>query len=281
MRQGRWIGLVILASLLGVGCGRDNLSRREKLDGLRVLAIQASTPEVDATGGPVTITPLITDISGAGRTLDYAWEACADPGVALGASPNCARDPSKQSGSGTLVLAAPRYTAPATAFAVTVPPTVLVGRSDQDKHNGVAFLVVYTLSAPAGEKVTSYKRILVSTRGGKNSTNPAIAGLKTRSGETFVDAATLPSAETALQASVAASTAESYTLLLSDGSTQTRTERLTISWLVSDGELKYSRTETSGENTWTPSTEATSVAKFVLAVLRDDRGGVSYAFLGP
>lgn len=265
------IGLTALS--LG-GCAKG-LPDYFLLDSLRVLAIKASEPEVDP-GTTVILTPLISDVLGVGRTLTYTVQGCLDPGVALGATPTCDDDPdATTSAAATFTLSAPQYTGPAPDVSVTVPATILETRNPIDQANGVAYLVLYEIQASETEKVTSFKRIIVSSRTTKNL-NPSIASIQSDG----TDLAALSTVAQTLTPIFAAESAETYAVLSASGTSATKTEELTTTWFVDQGAVKYARTDSNSSNTWTPPTTPTG-SPFLVVVLRDGRGGEDFKVMGP
>lgn len=258
------------------GCSDSNLPDYYELRGLQVLALKADPPEVDPTAGPATVnvTPLLTDIKGAGRTLTYTVETCLDPGVNLGAIPSCEKDPAKTSQSGTVALTAPRYTEAVAALSVSVPPTVFAGRTEADKYNGVPFLILYRLQSSDGEKELAFRRILATTRAVRNVA-PSLVEIQ-KEGTAITS---LPSEKSPLTPKIGGS-AESYSLMATDGSLQERKESLTVTWFISEGEMKFARTVDETSNEWTPPASPT-LPLFLVAVVRDGRGGVDSILVGP
>lgn len=263
------IGLLILTS-----CSGDDFPKYYKLGTLRVLTLVANNPEV-AVGATVTITPVVSDIEGAGRTLTYEASACPDLGVAFGAEPTCEGNPLKVSlGTGNVTgLAGPNYTGATNTFNVTVPATTLLGRTTADQYNGVAYLFVYKVTAPDGTNVRAFRRIIASSRATKN-TNPTLTQILSNGSAL----AALPAGDVSLSADYTAGSIESYQVQLSDGTLNSKAESLTTTWFVSDGKVQYTRT-IGGESTkFTPPSAAPAGRNvLVIGVIRDARGGVSYS----
>lgn len=263
------LSAALLATLLG-SCGNDELPKYQLLDRLRVLALKADLPEV-APGASVTLTPLVSDPLGGSRTLTYNVETCLDPGVGIGADVSCAHDPTKTTQSGSISFADARRTAVAPTFTITVPATVFSGRSALDQFNGVAYLVLYRVSAAGGEATSSFRRIVATTRAMKNA-NPLL-------GQITVDGSaisSLPATEKALKATISAG-AETFDVKGQDGSLRSRAETLTLTWFINEGELKYARTQADSTNLYTPPASPSALGPFLVVVLRDDRGGVDFA----
>lgn len=268
-----WNKSVIWAALLFAGCANDNLPSPQKLGPLRVLALSASKPEANP-GDTVTITPIISDTTSGPRALSYSYQFCLDPGVAYGASPRCTGT-LISSGSGTITAAeAPLTAAPysgsanADTFNLSVPAGTLSGLDLNVAANGIPLLVTYDLTG-GSETTRSFRRIIVTSRTGAALNAPlTLTGLQA-SGAAITS---FPASEQDLTP-VLGSSAETYTLISSTGEVLTRTEKLTVSWYVTDGEFEFSRTDGSSSNKWTP--PSSGGTPLGLLLLRDDRGGVS------
>lgn len=260
-------------------CGESKLPKYTKLEDTRILALVASSPEVDA-GATATITPIVSDITET-SSLSFEAKACLDPGVSVGADPTCEGSSSVVTlGTGTLnsgdMVVGRLFTGAATAFSVTAPASSIIfaQRSSQDQHNGVSYLVTYKITNSSGNSVQSFKRLIVSTKSSKNQ-NPTVSQILS-SGSALPS--TLPLGQTLnLSLSFGAVTNEAYPVLSSDGSSTTKTEDLTTTWFFTDGELKYFRTLNTDSNDFTtPSSAVTGRDSILLAITRDNRGGVSY-----
>lgn len=282
MKLFKLFSLLILAALI-TGCGDDELPDYFKLDRLRVLALTLDTPEV-APGSSVDLTAVVSDATGGGRALTYALEGCVDPGVGYGAEPTCIGNPTRTVISAGAIgngNAGNDYTAAEAAITVNVPaagviftdPRTGAARSAADQYNGVAYLLVYTVTATlTGEKEMAFRRVVVSTKPAKNS-NPAITQLN-YNGANITGAALSPSA-VPLRLVAATSQIESYSELQTNGTLETKNEELLVTWFVTSGEVKRSRTDINTDNTYTPAQPLPGQVTFV-GVLRDNRGGSSF-----
>lgn len=260
-------------------CGKNELPDYFKVDHLEVLALLSSQSEVDISSGAatVTITPLVTDTQGAGRTLTYTLEACHDFGVSLGATPSCDNDPLKQSQTGTFTLPSPHYTgthSPSTA--ITIPITAWTfpyAKTETEKYNGVPFIILYKVNAADGESITAFRRIIAATQSPLNSI-PTLTAIQ--SSEVTITA--LPETSLALKP-VISGEPEPYFFKNSAGTRIPRTETFTVTWFVNHGALERSRTDLRSENTWKGASDSEGT-RFLIAILRDNRGGVSYISVG-
>ncbi|MGK5087060.1 hypothetical protein WDW86_05840 [Bdellovibrionota bacterium FG-2] len=268
---------IFCAAAVGLlGCAKNDLPDYNVLGGLRVLAMKAAAPEV-APGDTTTVTPVVSDIAGAGRELTYVAVGCPDPGVSLGAKPSCLGNPMRvELGGGSFTPTAPSFTQVAPAFTVAVPVALLEMRSTLDQFNGVAYLMTYDISTSSGESVSAYKRLIVSdavSRPVKNS-NPTLSGVLAGGGGLTA----LPAAKTALKVDAAlTSGVESYDVLTSSGGSKTLQETLITTWFLSDGTVNHFRTVGADEVSYTPPEVLPTAHSVVLvAVIRDGRGGEDY-----
>jgi len=273
--------LIVFFLIPLLSCSKDQLPKYTELKELRVLALIANPPEVDA-GASTTITPVISDITES-SSLTYEALGCIDPGVSAGAEPTCSGNPTAvtlQTGTlNTGDMAANRsFTGSAVSFTVNLPAAGVIfsQRSAQDQFNGVSYLVTYQIRNTTGTTVQSFKRIVVSTRGAaEKNQNPNLTDVL-NSGIAFTPA--LPAGQLInLTTSPAAPTAQTYTVQNSDGTTTTRTEEILTTWFITDGEMTFYRTTQGDQNEW-KSPAATPMGRdvFIIAVTRDSRGGIAY-----
>jgi hypothetical protein len=264
----RW---ALILALLVSGCSGDNFKKVYLLENLRVLSLAANLPEVNA-GASVTITPFVSDRTGAGRSLSYRVIGCTDPGVTFGSDYSCEGQADRQEWvplTAMPALAAPFYSEAAPSFSITVPSNILDGRSADDQFNGVAYLVFYEVVSST-ETVTALKRIFASTRGTKN-TNPVptsvLAGGATLSAR--------PQAQVTLTVDTPSSQFEDYEIS-NLGQAIAQKEDLLYSWYVSDGELTEERSSSTKDTKWTPADPIPALGQTLLIlVTRDRRGGES------
>lgn len=264
---------------LFAGCADDDLPKYTLLEDQRILAMIVDTPEVSA-GSTVDLSVLTSDVKGRART--YSLEGCLDPGVGLGAEPTCSGNPTRtviSTGNISNGNAGNDYTAVENAITVTIPsagvmftnPLTGSPRSSADQYNGVAYLLIYEMTASDGAKERSFKRVIVSTKGTKN-TNPSATQMN-YNGVNVTTPPTLVASAVPLRMVVATNQAESYSVQSANGSLSTQTEELLVTWYVTSGEPKRSRTNINTDNTYTPS-DTLPANLTIVGVLRDDRGGV-------
>jgi hypothetical protein len=275
------LGLAFILILVMTGCGRNDLPKYQTLGDLRILTIVVNNPEVNP-GDTVTFTPVLSDLNGNGRTIDFAVQACVDPGITNGADPTCPTpDPASiQTGTVTIPAGASQtYTGPVASFSMTMPDaaTMFAGRTAADQYNGVIYLVQYNISVPNGPAINSFLRVFVSTPSKtlKNQ-NPSIASVDLNDSPA-ADAIPMPTVASNFRVISPASSSETYQVMQFDGSFLTRTEEMLNTWFVSDGEFDYSRTVGSTENKWTPpGSKPANRGMVILVVTRDGRGGSAF-----
>jgi hypothetical protein len=268
----------MILSFAFFGCSKSNLPDFNKLDSLRLIAFQTATPEVNP-GATVTLTPVVSDVNATG--LSYSASSCIDPGVSFGADPTCAGNPTQVVIATNLALtlpgAAESWTGAANSFSVTVPiqPIIFANHNSVEQYNGVSYLIDYTLTNNSGQSVHSIKRIVVSdpTKVTKNQ-NPVVTNI-------FADGVamtTLPlSTEVTLTTDLTMASAESYSAQNINGELVTANETLTTTWLITDGKTKYFRSTNSDSNKYTTADSApTARSSYLIAVVRDGRGGLSF-----
>lgn len=270
---------VLIACLGLLSCNKDTFPKYAQLGDLRVLTIKALADQSEVNPGTtVTLQPVISDLNGGGRTLSVEIQACIDPGVSLGAQPQCAHpDTTTSSSFATSTLSTGgTFTGDAPTFTIAVPalPLNFVIAPAYLKYNGVAYLIIYTVKAPDGTAVTAFKRLLVSdpSKTTKNK-NPAI-GAVTSAGAPLANSNTYSAAATDLGVTFTTG-AETYQVMGSDGSLSTAKESLTTTWFFTDGTMKFQRTGNNDSNHWEPSKPGTRAAAIVV-ITHDGHGGEDY-----
>lgn len=275
----RGLGLLLYCITL-VGCSGNDLPEYVKLGDLRILALVVDTPEV-GTGATVTLTPVLSDLNGAGRALTYSAAACPDPGVAYGAVPTCTGSSTKVSlatGQSVTGLSGPNYTGAVTStLSISIPASIFDQRSSLEKANGVSYLVTYQVTASDGTSVSAFKRILVSTKGSsERNQNPLLTSVLA-GGSAF---GSLPTRTETLSVTFGAGTPETYFEVQADGSIAAKEESLLTTWFISDGSVDQFRTVGAGEVQYTPpAVQPTGRNVVFVIVIRDGRGGIAYQVL--
>jgi hypothetical protein len=272
---------LFLLLALSVSCSQDKLPKASEISGLRILAVVASSPEV-AAGATINIQALVSDFSETTSMQQYA-RACIDPGISLGAAASCSGVPGTvELTSGafqnvTTIGSAQNFTGLTDAISITVPSSALMfaGRSNRDQFNGINYVIEYQIRNSRGQSITGIKRIVVvntALRATLN-TNPTITAIQ-------ADASTMTNPVAYLgqkpKLSSVVSGTESYQIQNVDSSYTNKTEDLTTSWFISDGELQYQRTTATTTTEWKAPESAPSGRKsWVIAVVYDGRGGVA------
>lgn len=268
--------------ILTTGCTKSQLPKYVELDQLRVLTLIADKPEV-GPGETVTITPVISDIK---ETASLTFEAygCIDPGVSAGAKATCDNNPTQiLLGQGTITSStssemSQNFSGSAPSFTLNIPASSVIfsQRSSMDQFNGVSYLVTYKVSNTSGQNVLSFKRILVSNKSSSDkNTNPGVQNILSQGQALGVNNFPL-NGKFSLQMELVTGAAQSYQVQLDDGSFSTRTEEITTTWFITDGSLKYYRSNAQDTNEFTAPEALNSLRKsFLFSVTRDSRGGVS------
>lgn len=305
-------GLLLSFVLLISGCSNDKLPRFTTIQGLRVLALTASDPEINYDGtnftpSTVTFQPWISDTYGAGRSLLANVYWCVDPGIGLGAVPTCDGNPTRvdiataQSITSTATFLSPNYVGALGTFAIdfsAASTAILALISSKfssstiaNKFNGISILVFYEVYPAANPslKVSSFKRVVLSDSS-KTAKNQNPTGLEIRLAGTEISG--LPTTSESLEAFLPASSTETYLFLSEQGFTQSLTEDLETTWFLTgpenvecsrkkectpDGFFSLSRTRTGELNKFNPpqvSVPATR-GRVLIAVARDSRGGIA------
>jgi hypothetical protein len=271
-----------LLALFAIGCANENFPKYQKLDGFRVIGIQADKPEVLISTLPatVTLTPVLSDSGSGGRTVTITGSACPDPGVNFGAEPTCDQSPLKVDlsipsvtpgavAANSQVFGTPSLTGSTPPFTVTVPPGLTTGRSAPDLFNGIGYLI--SLRFQAGDKVVrAYKRIAISNKSTAN-VNPSVTSVLGNGSALTV----LPTSDVTL--SVLTSAPASYESMNTEGAITSRTESLRVTYFHTDGLMKFARLSPAETNIWTPpATAPTGRPATLVVVVYDGLGGMAF-----
>jgi hypothetical protein len=312
----------ILCSLLAMtlalsACSNEKLPKYTVLQGLRVLTLVSDAPEVSFDGSAflpasINITPVISDLYGAGRVLKYNLQVCLDLGIALGVAPNCENNPTKSEvvNSGTVTstggstFVSPNYSGTVNADAIglsgggadigasalAVVTAKFTAAAAYQQFNGQSLIVYYEVYPDGDEsqKVKAFKRIVFSSAAkAVKNTNPTTLSIVDENGSAV---SSLPSVETKLKTTVGAADAESYTVMDDENNTSTKTESIETTWfltgpesltdskdkdLTTDGLFLFSRTFVGELNTFfAPTVDVpTARGRVFIGIARDDRGG--------
>ncbi len=268
--------------IIAAGCTKSKLPKYIELDQLRVLTLIADKPEV-GPGDTVTITPVISDIKET-ASLTYEAYGCIDPGVSVGAKATCENNSTQTLLSqGTITSASStemsqNFSGNAPSFTLNIPASsvIFLQRSSMDQYNGVSYLITYKISNTSGQNVSSFKRILVSNKSSSDkNTNPGVQNILSQGQALGLNNFPL-NGKFSLQMELVSGAAQNYQVQLDDGTFSTRTEEITTTWFITDGSLKYYRSNAQEANEFTaPETLDNQRKSFLFSVTRDSRGGVS------
>jgi hypothetical protein len=268
--------LIITCNIILLSCSKNELPKFNEINSLRVIALTTPAPEVNASDS-VTITPVISDINSTTALTDSVF-TCVDLGVAYGVTPTCDGNPTKIVVHTNRTLTLPglgdNWTGSADTFNVTVPAALIIfyGRSAQEQFNGVNYLVEYILSNSTGEVLKSFRRLVVSTKTPKNL-NPVVTDILSDG----VSMTALPiGVKSNLTSDLTTASAETYQVQDFNGLQTSVAELLSITWMITDGETKYFRSDVGASNVYTgPPSAPVGRSSYVFAIARDNRGGVS------
>ncbi len=311
----RLVSALFLFSL--TACSPETMPRYATLQGLRVLGLVINSQggndaETGFNGavfnpGTIEVTPVISDLYGAGRALSFSLYYCIDPGVGLGVPPSCTSNPSRVDVATDQALANPNneYVTPnftgslspisinlntPTAGVLAVYSAKFASLSSVEKFNGISILVFYEIypTASPTEKVTTFKRLLISN-GRTLNQNPVNAGIDIQR-EDGTALLPFPSVETFLKAVVPASNLETYSVMDNSGNLQNLTESIEVAWFLTgpadiecsndkecttDGYLSLTRTLPEELNRFTPPQKPapTDRSRILIGIAKDNRGG--------
>ncbi len=277
----RRLAITLCLAIALSSCGTNNFPKYEDLGDLRILTIIVDQPEVNP-GTTVTFTPVLSDLNGQGRAINFAVQGCIDPGVGIGAVPVCvAPDPASiQTGTVTIAPGASQtYTGPVSSFTLTMPDaaTIFAGRSSTDQYNGVAYLVFYSISVPNGPTVNSFLRVIISSASKTQKNQDPVMSSVDINDSPITGIIPMPASSANFRVTYPPSSAETYQSMLQDGSVTTQTEELISTWFISDGAFDSSRTIGNTEDSWTPpDSKPVGRGGVIFVVTRDGRGGAAF-----
>lgn len=155
-------------------------------------------------------------------------------------------------------------------FSVTVPANFLDGLSTAQKIVGRDMVVIFKFFNADDQVVVATKKIRVSLNPNPN-TNPAAPQIVDNDGQNFQSPQLK---KQKIRAAVSSDSAQEYTYY--DG--QNRKETLLVTWFTTDGKFYTTRTvgEDMNEIEFPNELPSSGRKSAIAAILRDDRGGVSY-----
>jgi hypothetical protein len=298
--------LAALALALGAGGCSEDLPPYNRLDGLRVLAIQ-SEPAAPLIGETATLTPLVFTPA-ADPSLTYQWSWCPAPGPAASGHQCLITEEELAALLGPGIPFPPfdLGAAPTAMLEAGLPPELLAAVCGGAVPNiprpdcAAGFplqisLTVRTDTDQVDAVVTTRWRFDEASQA--PNANPSVDGLTaTLAGAEaqpitdVLDANTVTfprDAETTIGAVVAPEASETYDGLDDEGLPATLRERLFITWFVETGDTKDTHTsyipdrtpfEDMLKNTWTPAERRlySRAEARLFVVLHDNRGGVGW-----
>lgn len=260
---------MLILLFLAVACGGDDFKKVERLEGFRVLAIVTNTPEA-VPGAAVNLQLFVSDVKGGGRIINGTTVACIDPGISFGAKVNCDHDPAAVADTYTVDtrlgdLPANLFTGFATdVLTVNVPIGIWTGRSTREQMNGVGYIVIFNFTVD-GQDISVFKRVVATNKVALN-TNP------TGSAVLLNGAPITNSPDKDDKLKVTTSAPETYDFMNIDGSIETRTEEQQVAWYITEG--KFDKPKSDVDETIKYLDDAASDPSLVIAIVRDERGGV-------
>jgi len=260
--------------LLLASCGGDDFKKVEKLGEFRILAIVADDPEVLPPGASTDLKLFVSDVKAAGRLISGSSVSCIDPGIAFGARVSCDHDPSavtRPYSVDTTGMGGTLYTGLGPALNIPVPDSIFTGRSSREQFNGVGYIVIFNFTVD-GRSVSSFKRITATNRGSLNN-NPFGSNILVNSGAI----ASFPDKNDKLQAT--SSNPETFDYQTIDGDIESRTEKMQVAWYLSEGEVDKPKSDVNEESKYLG--KGTTDPSLVIAIIRDERGGVDIVTFPP
>ncbi len=269
-------------SLLLTSCNRAEFEEFSELGSLRILGVVADSPEVDGTAtGTVNIslTPVISDIDGAGRTFAVTVVSCLDTGFVQSSQPSCENPTVEAYPNGgtfnTTGLAASDFTGAMDPITISInnPASLIADFSSTRRFNGVSYFVIFNLQS-GSENFTFVKELVITERTPLNQ-NPVIDSIQFNGSAI----ATGPSTTGELSMEFTpAGEPETYQEQRSDGVLESITESYLITWFYSSGKVSPGRILTDQSSTFKPEN---STAIRLVGVVKDRRGGTAFVNLSP
>ena len=251
--------------LFCLSCGDDGFRKVEKLEGFRILAVEVDNPEV-GPGVTVNVKAFVTDVNGTQEPTVSTYHTCVDPGIGRGADVECDSTPVDY----LITLSTlPNRTDFGPSIPITIPLTILDGRSVFEKFNGVSYLVIFRFVVN-GVEHRSVKRIQVTDRS-LIDPDPGLVNVNPTPGGILVNGSPFSPPQDGDELLVNASGAQSYKVMNIDGRIETRQENFEIAWYTSSGEFDKPKASVSEGVKYKGDTPSS----LTVAVIRDERGGVA------
>jgi hypothetical protein len=251
----------ILLIALMTGCSNGSLPKYALISQLRVLGLKATAPEIAPGDTIPSVSALVLDPDGNGRTVSYDWVGCLEMATSDSTRFTCEGATDRVSlGTGTT----------SSAGVVTVPATILSTVSTSRAFNGINYIVAVTVTA-SSESIKAFKRIVISSNPTKN-TNPTLTSIQ-RNNVSLSNGDPV-GAETDLVANITNGSYENYNYMNAGSQVQPSTEDLLITWFYTEGTMDVARTfSRNNRNHWNPPGAKQRSNVTLAIVIHDGRGG--------
>ncbi|MDA8793809.1 hypothetical protein N9N67_11225 [Bacteriovoracaceae bacterium] len=271
----------ILSLLFLLSCSEGMQKKYYRLEDLRILAMITDNPEVNSVQA-ITVTPIISYPDGGSTTLDISYEGCLDPGITYGEELDCDKGIADTRVSGTYTYNTSNlgtnsnYTGAVTPFSFTLPAinfVLLNSLTTKAAFNGIDYLIYITVidQNNSSQEIEVLKRIKLSSKTSGLNTNPTITGTIQADG---VNLTSYPSSKVELTVG-GLSDPESYELE-TDVGLETIEENMQVTWFTNAGSLQYTRSVNNDPNEYDPRSNSGGT---IVAIYRDNRGGITYKIL--
>jgi hypothetical protein len=265
-----------------VSCGDSKLPKVEKIEKFRILAVADIPPEISPSTSVGTIaTPRLLGVDPEGLgSLSGTVEYCFDPGISLGAALSCDHDSQKTThtvSSFSFGFASIQTLTLTPALDVALPATTRVlfnSLNSIQQFNGYAMIVLFKLNL-ANQSYKFFKRVIVTSRSSLNGQNLIAPSILLNS----APISTRPQKGDTLSLGNNYSL-ESYQRYTDQGDLQAVSEKLSLAWYLTSGELTAAKVSPN-ESVELSKDSISTVNDYVIAVVRDDRGDVNFTISGP
>ena len=293
---------LIAVTGLSAGCSED-FDPFNRLVTPRVLAIR-SEPVAPATGETTALDALLY-LPQDDSVASMSWSWCPFAGAANQGYPCLISEEDLAALGGASAADIPPYDlgdGETASFENTLDPAILAsvceGVADQpelfDCNGGFPAQVKLTLRTEDGREIDSVRTLRLRFRDTDDpNQNPSVDGLSAEVGDEEQDIGDEPTVtlprhdETVVRVAIPPDVVERYTGVDDQGDPAEVSERLTVSWFVESGDVKFQHTvfidgveplDDARENEWTPdsTTDYAPDTSEVMVVVRDDREGVAW-----
>jgi hypothetical protein len=260
-----------LPFLVAVGGCSGNFESYSVVTGLRLLGAKSEPAEI-APGDTATLTAFVVDPQSSAFQID--WAACTEPPIPGTGQVNT---------DCVTVDSAPYLTELGNGLTVTAQTPVFDPTTigDPDATGGRYLPIRLKVSASDGN-LTGILSLRISSDQALNH-NPKIADITADGASLPLDGAAPLEVHAGqiltLRASVTPDSTEQYQALATDGTTQTRTEQIAISWFTTFGSWQDDSTGTDTDDPLTIAAPLPQTGQSIdlWIVARDERGGSDFA----